>query len=472
MALGGQGGRPRRLTADASTSGVSLVIETTPEDFLQACGARTPPLLDLEHRGRGEITRWTLSLPFALLGRDERADLRLDDENISHRHAYLQLVSGRLWCVDLGSRTGIHGEGGKIPAGVLHPLESFRIGPYALRLVNGEEAADANSQSIVPINPLSSEADDLGLLPRIALDFRGGSAREKTWMVDRPLTLVGRAAFCKVRLHSSMVSRVHCALVNTAAGLWVVDLLGREGIYVNGKAIRWAGLEPDDELQIDQFHVRVRFLAPSQRNLPERRIPDKAAPPAPILPSLPSALRQGNESGILGAGSAYASLAPAAPTQLGVQVLMLPLFAQFAEMQQQMFDQFQQSLVLMAQMLGGLQREQMQMIRQELDQLRDVTRELQEVQAEWSQQTATAPPQLLRAEGTAERQGERKSERQQGEETRTQREKGTPEPSAAEKASPTPASPDVHLWLAQRLATLQQERQTRWRKILGMLSGK
>ena len=460
-------GRRGRLTADASTSGVSLVIEATPEEFLQACGARTPPLLDLEHRGRREITRWTLSLPFALLGRDERADLRLDDENISHRHAYLQLVSGRLWCVDLGSRTGIHGEGGKIPAGVLHPPESFRIGPYALRLVNGEVATDA--RSIVPINPLSSEADDMGSLPRIALDFRGGSAREKTWMVDRPLTLVGRAPFCKVRLHSSMVSRVHCALVNTTAGLWVVDLLGREGIYVNGKAVRWAGLEPDDDLQIDQFHVRVRFLAPSQRNLPARRVPDTAAPPAPILPS---ALRPGNENGALLAGSTYSPLAPTTPAQLGVQALMLPMFAQFAEMQQQMFDQFQQSLVLMAQMLGGLQREQMQMIRQELDQLRDVTRELQEVQAEWSQQTATAPPQLLRAEETTERQEERETQGRKEEETKPRREDELGATSGAAKESPTPASPDVHLWLAQRLATLQQDRQTRWQKILGMLSGK
>jgi pSer/pThr/pTyr-binding forkhead associated (FHA) protein len=440
------------------------LIEPSPVVFLQACGGRAAPLLDLKHRGRGEITRWELPLPFALLGRDERADVQLDDENISHRHAYLQLVSGRLWCVDLGSRNGLRSEHGRISAGILNSQEALRIGDYDLRLVNQDEIADVSPS--LPANPLSSEADDLSFLPRIALDFRSGSAREKTWMVDRPLTLVGRAPFCKVRLHSSMVSRVHCALVNTAAGLWVVDLLGREGIYVNGKAVRWAGLEPNDELQIDQFLVRVRFLAPAQRQLQVARslqtpVSGDDNTSSPRSSSQPSELRPAKETDLVTAG------APAltTPVQLSANALLLPLFAQFADMQQQLFDQFQQSLVLMAQMLGGLQRDQMQLIRQELDQLREITRELQEVQADWSVQTTTARPlpQPIQEESSCQPEGEKTSQRE--EQTQGARAEKNAE-------TPTPASPDVHLWLAKRLETLQQERQTRWRKILGMMGGK
>ena len=31
---------------------------------------------------------------------------------------------------------------------------------------------------------------------------------------------------------------------------------------------------------------------------------------------------------------------------------------------------------------------------------------------------------------------------------------------------------DVHAWLCQRFASLEQERQTRWQKLLGFLMGK
>ena len=429
------------------------MIEPSPEVFLEACGARTPPQLDVEHRERRDVMRWTLSLPFVLIGRDERADLRLDDERVSHRHAYLQMVAGHLWCVDLGSRTGIHGEGGKLVAGVLLPRETFRIGPYALR--RADEGSFAGEASSAPANPLCSEADDLSSLPRIALDFSGGAAREKTWLVDRPLTLVGRASFCKVRLHSSMVSRVHCALLNTSRGLWVIDLLGREGTYVNGKAVRWAGLEHNDELQVDQFRIRVRFLAPSQRDLPARRAEGEGS----------RVESEGENHALLPPPSTHfgGSILPTAATDglttIGAEALMLPLFAQFSEMQQQMFDQFQQSLVLMAQMFGGLQREQMQLVRQELDQLHEITRELQEVEGQLSKR---APATMALP-------------RQINKEIRRQGEKETSEDEPARKESvnpPVAASTEVHLWLAQRLATLQQERRTRWQKILGMVSGK
>lgn len=403
------------------------MIESSPEEFLEACGGREPPQIDIAHWDNREATRWTLPLPFALIGREERADVRLDDASVSHRHAYLQMVSGRLWCVDLGSRTGLQGENGRLAASALLPNQTIRIGPYALRTVEDEMPASP------PLNPLTSAADDLARLPRIALDFHSGTAREKMWLVDRPLTLVGRAAFCKIRLHSSMVSRVHCALLNTPGGLWAIDLLGREGTYINDRPVRWARLEEGDVLQVDQFRMRTRMLAPAQSQLPVRRA-------------------AASETALVSQTIAPIPIAQVPPT---ANALLAPLFAQFSEMQQQMFDQFQQSLLLMAQMLGGLQREQMQRIEQEMEQLRTITRELQEVQA--ASQKATV--------ATRASEGQIEPQPQPREETPKRKDKAKQVPAA-------PASPDVHLRLAQRLAALQQERQSRWQKILGMLSGK
>ena len=55
--------------------------------------------------------------------------------------------------------------------------------------------------------------------------------------------------------------------------------------------------------------------------------------------------------------------------------LLVPLVSQFGMMQQQMFDQFQQAMAMMVQMFGTMHRDQMEVIRAELDQLRELTEE-------------------------------------------------------------------------------------------------
>ena len=64
------------------------------EDFRKACGMGG--LLRLDVRGAdGEGARsLALNRPYAIIGSDPSADLRLDDARVSRRHAYLQAVSG------------------------------------------------------------------------------------------------------------------------------------------------------------------------------------------------------------------------------------------------------------------------------------------------------------------------------------------------------------------------------------------
>lgn len=418
------------------------MIQPSAQEFLEACGAKVPLRLEVQHRARGEIIPQILPLPLALIGCDERADLLLDDEAVSHRHAYLQMAGGRWWWVDLGSRTGTQGaettaisspkrrsSRGSCASGLLPP-QGIGIGPYVIRLA-GAKASEENGTEAPP-NPLTSEADDPWSLPRWTLEFHG-TAGQRTWMVDRPLTLVGRAAFCKVRLHSPRVSRIHCALVNTPSGLWFVDLLGREGTFLKGEAVRWARLEPDDELQIHPFSIRVRRSPPPALWIdPRSRVADSAA--RSLIPSPLGVPANVNDS------------------------LLLPLLSQFSLMQQQMFDQFQHTLLMMAQTFGNLHREQLALVRQELEQVHDLTRQLRELQSPDKQPTKTPPPRLAQPQKPANQTS------------------SVPNPLAA-NGGPPPAvaarnEGDVHLWLSRRLATLQQERQTRWQKILNVLKGK
>lgn len=142
----------------------------------------------------------------------------------------------------------------------------------------------------------------------------------------------------------------------------------------------------------------------------------------------------------------------------GAEALLMPLVSQFSQMQQQMFEQFQQTLVMIAQMFGNLQREQMALIRQELEQIRELTRQLHALQSEGMRPSASPQPAFPQAAAP-----------------RSPTQSRNAKPAAPAAKAPTSSAdycdPGVHVWLHQRLSALQQERQSRWQKVLGILTG-
>src|SRR4051812_30355278 len=79
--------------------------------FLEACGATGPLELEWEDREAGETARRAFDRPAVLVGRNPRGDLVLDHPGVSKRHAYLQVIEGRLHAIDLESRDGLRWSG-------------------------------------------------------------------------------------------------------------------------------------------------------------------------------------------------------------------------------------------------------------------------------------------------------------------------------------------------------------------------
>ena len=44
------------------------------------------------------VTEHSVHQPFALVGSDSRMDVQLKDPQVNRRHAYLQLVGGKVFC--------------------------------------------------------------------------------------------------------------------------------------------------------------------------------------------------------------------------------------------------------------------------------------------------------------------------------------------------------------------------------------
>src|SRR6185437_5927630 len=85
------------------------------------------------------------------------------------------------------------------------------------------------------------------------------SLRRSRCEIYSELVLIGSAADCQVRVLDPSVSNYHCSLLQTPSGLWVIDLLGREGISVNGTDVRYGQIRDDDLLRLGQSEIRFHL---------------------------------------------------------------------------------------------------------------------------------------------------------------------------------------------------------------------
>jgi pSer/pThr/pTyr-binding forkhead associated (FHA) protein len=499
--------------------------------FLTACGAAGPLTLEVEGPEGLGIGQIVVSRPFALLGRDDRADVLLDHDLVSRRHTFLQVIDGRVFFIDLESREKTLLDGMPAESGWLLPGRTLGVGPFRIRLAaTSDEAASAGAeQGLGPIpaphatppppNPLLARSTESTELPRVVLEFESRSAGHSVWRMSQVMAVLGRSPRCKVRLYDAKVSKLHCVLLRTASGLWVVDLLGRDGITVNGQPVRYALLGEGDVLGVSKVLMRPTFgdrsshmdampwgggisigaSSPSLPVLPVSRtwgvpasVPNNAAVPADA---------NGFPTSAAGTPPAYPAVNPSEPAL----AMLLNHFGQmFGQMQQQQNDQFQQSMLMMMQMFGNMHREQMGILREELDRLRELSAEVQSIKSQmayppqfrpaapslggvgaggmlppnWPSQGFTPPTRPMAP--SAPTPPPRPSAAGPGPSTAaTPPDRGTgptPPPAAAPKPQAPPdganLDPKVHDWLTERLAAVQQEQQTRWQRVLGMIGKK
>jgi len=228
------------------------------EEFRAAVQAQAPLAIAVSNGGRDEPVIRTLERPFAVIGQAGGCDIQLRGKGVGYRHAYLQVIGGRIFCVDLGSKSGIQWDDDTDGSGWLAPGRCARIGGFEVRIAQDLPLDEQESFLPDDCSPLDQMASDVTDLPDVDVEFLATEEEESvSHQVNRVITLVGRGSGCKFKLKSSKVSKVHCCLVLTPSGLWVVDLLGRRGTRVNHKRVRYARLDDGRLLTVGRFQVKV-----------------------------------------------------------------------------------------------------------------------------------------------------------------------------------------------------------------------
>jgi pSer/pThr/pTyr-binding forkhead associated (FHA) protein len=462
--------------------------------FAQACGATAPLDLRVGLVDGGVLAEGTVRQPFTLVGRDEACDVTLSDPEVHPRHAWLQVIDGRVFTIDLGSRAGVVWPDGSRGPAWLDPGTSVKVGPFRVALRNPVSGRTSRTDAA----PTQTDPDIGRLRPSVQLEFRTGRRPKDRWAINRVLTLVGTADACKLHISADDIAPYHCGLVLTPDGLWVVDLSGR-GVVVNGERMRVAPLPDGAELWVGRFLIACRAPDPVDTHSALRESPARSSPPTPRslsypgphhpppptpddevplgglpvldpLSGLPSshilhgAFRRPSRSGPIsspillavgpggeetpaGESSGRLGVSVSAPVRPQSEHPTAALIGHLAEIHGQMFEQVQQALLMMARLCGQVRAGRSTAVETELVRIKELNAELARLQGEVTRLAlahAATPSGDTAVHDLS---------------VRPARGPSTPDTSDA-----------IQDWVQERIGMLHRERKARWDRLVGLVS--
>jgi ABC-type multidrug transport system ATPase subunit len=237
-------------------------------------GTLSDPLVLRYRRDDGSWQDFPLGKTEIVLGRGAECDLRLEDADVSRRHAILSVEHGALRLTDLGSTNGTQVAGKPLPPRRETPLapgEQFTMGPFtlvvetiaqrapgraavteppvALQPVSesrqdpqAEQLAPANLTMVVPLSPAADagvSANDRTILAAGPSDRRteDGVPLRILQVGEAERVSIGRANDNNMVLDHPLVSRYHALLERMGGRFRLKDLQSSNGVFVNGTRI-------------------------------------------------------------------------------------------------------------------------------------------------------------------------------------------------------------------------------------------
>ncbi len=386
-------------------------VENTSErsEFAAACGQRGPLRFRIFDSRSGKMRETQVPGPAVLVGSSEECDLCLNDPEISRRHAYLQVVDGHLVCCDLDSRTGIHWGKSSRTRGWLAVNESLHVGPFMLTLLDSQ--GNSGKSSPLPAKFSTWDAPGEATAPVVLsfLNAHSRSGKKRICRIVRRITLVGWSDVCNLRLQHNSVERVHGSFLAVNGELWVVELQSETGIEVNDRQVVFRKLAIGDHIRLGKFQLSVSPLSEARFADDEESEPelpggtssggDSAPGTEADTGSKPAKRVKRKVGGLVPSGGlrpvgAGEGLAPRVPTG-GVPPMdpaTTAMMQHFQSMQQQFIDHTQQMMSMVVQAFSSAHNRQLDVIREELQRVHDLNRELQELQARRSDSVDASEP--------------------------------------------------------------------------------
>ena len=219
--------------------------------FSVAAGLSEPLRITYSHRTTGITGSGKLAEPFVFFGRHLQNAVRLNDPSVSKRHAYVQILDGCPFAVDLGSRTGIRIAGHQTAQGWVDLGQTLEVGDYDIQFTGPLNSA-VDRQSPTDLAPEASHLQVAflpGAVPQGLLYCPLRSA----------ITLIGRDPHCNLRLLDKRIGLFHVSIVQTPTDTWLIDLPGSGGTRLNGRSARCSLIRVGDRVSLNGVSLEVQL---------------------------------------------------------------------------------------------------------------------------------------------------------------------------------------------------------------------
>jgi pSer/pThr/pTyr-binding forkhead associated (FHA) protein len=397
----------------------------------------------------------TIRRPFALLGRGEGCDIRIDDPTVGTRHAYLHMDRRGIFVVDLATRSGIRFNDVAGTAGWLRPGQALEVAGRRIEIVSAH--IDGVSSFSGP-NPRSLLAD-AGDQSLARLSLRDESAPENPWTVDSELLFIGRSASCGVRVDGEAAARIHAVVIRGPNAAYLVDLSGR-GVVLNGQLTTGAApLVDGDHLHIGSTRFTVHVAPPTlvdDESEPAQILPGPRPPqPENVLPVLRISTPPPEESH---------DLQPIEPASFPAELLP-PLPPELLNGESQ--------ATMLGWMMGVLQATQGEMMRRQDDFQHEVVQALRQMHQDNQEVMARHLNKVdrLQRDLSALREEIRQRYGPTAHPPITGQSPGLPKPPPLRVTPPPPADSEAAAsWLLNRVNQLDAENRSSWRELLSRIT--
>src|SRR6478752_2978211 len=187
------------------------------------------------------------------IGRGEDNTVRLNERNISRRHARIAREAERWVVFDAGSYNGCYVNGARVSQRQdLTHGDLVQLGDYRLELVDDsiEQAQQAfDSKATIPAAPPRSSSL-LGQPDRLVL-LVGPTPGAEFALHLTPRSVIGRGEECDISVNHPSVSRVHAEVHALGDGRYeLVDRESANGIRVNGVELPRGLLDARDMVEL------------------------------------------------------------------------------------------------------------------------------------------------------------------------------------------------------------------------------
>jgi pSer/pThr/pTyr-binding forkhead associated (FHA) protein/tetratricopeptide (TPR) repeat protein len=237
----------------------------------------------------GDVREVPIGPTAVVIGRDESADIRVEDKKVSRRHAAFKLIDGEPWVEDLGSANGVKLNGKRVEKRArFGPQDKVKVGGYQITLRDltestGSSMRDDEDRSLEGQagHSMPPSRDDTPSRP-VVPGARPSAKRKKSVMladdgrspvlegVDEPVrgqrfvlkpgeNIIGRLEECDIPVLDGSVSRQHARVVYARDRVSITDLGASNGTFVNETRIEMAELMTGDVVRIGNIKFKVEL---------------------------------------------------------------------------------------------------------------------------------------------------------------------------------------------------------------------